>query len=254
MHWKGKRVTDMSRQPGITIVLLLIAGSIIFVIPGSAADDPSDNALTRGSRFSVNITGSPSTPYYVWLTRTSSMTGEPGDQPPVIVAFQSGIQLDPTEGPYTIGSYEFSSGNGRTIRDDVAPSTPEMSNTGYYALVTTDTDGRAVVTFQTSSATATRTFSIKVENPSSPANSDVLIERGLPLRIPTVPLPTPRKITQEPTAPPEVTLPESPSPSPVVLTTEPVPVPIPSQKSPPGYGYCFIAIMAGLFVWRRMEI
>ena len=253
MHWQGKRVTDVFRQPGIIIVLILIAGFIFLVVPGSAADDPSDNALTRGSRFSVNITGSPSTPYYVWLTRTSSMTGKPGDQPPVIVAFQSGIQQDPPEGPYTIGSYVFSSGNGRTIRDDVAPSTPEMSNTRYYALVTTDTDGRAIVTFQTSAATATRTFSIKVENPSSPA-SDVLVERGLPLRIPTVPLPTPRQITPEPAAAPAVTLTESPLPSPVVLVTETVPEPIPSQKSPPGYGFCFIAIVAGLFVWKRMEI
>ncbi len=158
---------------------------MVAVIPVHAAGEPSDNALTRGNRFTVNITGLPSTPYYIWLTRTSSMTGKPGDQPPVIVPFQSGIQQDPPEGPFTIGSYMINNGNGRTIRDDIAPSTPELSNTNYYALVTTDTDGRAVVAFQTSSATSTKTFSIKVENSRSAANSDILIERGLPTRIPT---------------------------------------------------------------------
>jgi hypothetical protein len=105
------------------------------------------------------------------------------------VAFQSGIQQDPPEGSYTIGSYLINNGNGRTILDDTAPSTPELSNTNYYGLVTTDTDGRAVVTFQTSSGTATRTFSVKVENHQSAANSDIFIERGLPSRIPTTTLP-----------------------------------------------------------------
>jgi hypothetical protein len=241
----------MAGKSGITTTLLLIAGFMILAFPGSAADEPSDNALTRGSRFSVNITGSPSTPYYVWLTRTSAMTGKPGDQPPVIVAFQGDIQQDPPEGPYAIGSYMFNNGNGRTIRDDVAPSTPDMSNTRYYALVTTDADGRAVVTFQTSSATATRTFSIKVENPSSAAN--VFIERGLPLRIPTVTLPEPRVTTRGPAPSATVTLTESPSPPPAVLTTLPAPEPTPSQQSDPGYGYCILAIMTGLLAWSRKE-
>ena len=77
------------------------------------------------------------------------MTGKPNDQPPVIVPFQSGIQQDPPEGPFTIGSYVINNSNGRTILDDIAPSTPELSDTNYYALVTTDTEGRAVVAFQT---------------------------------------------------------------------------------------------------------
>jgi hypothetical protein len=52
--------------------LLLIAMLIVAVIPAHAAgDEPSDNALTRGNRFTVNITGLPSTPYYIWPTRTS---------------------------------------------------------------------------------------------------------------------------------------------------------------------------------------
>jgi len=172
---------------GNTITLLVIVAFLIVIIPASAADEPSDTALTRGSRFSVNITGLPDTPYYVWLTKTSAMTGKPGDQPPVIVAFQSNIQQDPPEGPYTIGSYLFNNGNGHTIRDNVAPSTQEMSNTRYYALVTTDTDGRAVVSFHTTSSTATRTFSIKVENPSSAANNNILVRQGTAIKDPDRP-------------------------------------------------------------------
>ena len=49
------------------MVLLLIATLMVAVIPAYAAGEPSDNALTRGSRFTVNITGLPSTPYYIWL-------------------------------------------------------------------------------------------------------------------------------------------------------------------------------------------
>ena len=244
----------MFKIRGITITLLVIVSFIIVIIPASATGEPSDNALTRGSRFTITITGLPSTPYYVWLTRTSTMTGKPGDQPPVIVAFQSGIQKDQPEGPYPIGSYVINNGNGRTIRDDVAPSTPELSNTNYYALVTTDSDGRAVVAFQTSSGTATRTFSIKVENPSSAANSNILIERGLPLRIPTAPLPTPPVITPEPLATATDTLTVSPLPPPVILTTVPIPILTPTQQSAPGYEYCIMAIMAGLFVGSRKKI
>jgi hypothetical protein len=178
------RVTIVKKYCTLS-TLLIIAALIVAVIPAYAAGEPSDNTLTRGSRFTVNITGLPSTPYYIWLTRTSAMTGKPGDQPPVIVPFQTGIQQDPPDGPFTIGSYIINNGNGHTIRDDIAPSTPELSNTNYYALVTTDTGGRAVVAFQTSSATSTKTFSIKVENSRSAANSNILIERGLPTRIPT---------------------------------------------------------------------
>jgi hypothetical protein len=235
------------------ITLLFIVSFITMIIPAFAADEPSDNALTRGSRFTISITGLPDTPYYVWLTRTSTMTGEPGDQPPVIVPFQSTVQQDPPDGPYTIGSYVFNNGNGRTIRDDIAPSTPEMSNTGYYALVTTDASGRAVVAFQTSFATATRTFSVKVENPRSAANSDILIERGLPSKIPTIALPESPEIPQELTPRTTAITTESPLPVTIVLTLTPAPVLTPSQQSPPGYGFCIMAIIAGLLVWSRNE-
>lgn len=239
VHWNSAFIT-----------LLLITCLVIIIVPVYAADD----ALTRGSRFSINITGSPSTPYYLWLTRTFTMTGKPGDQPPVIVAFQSGIQQDPPEGPYTIGSYMINNGNGRTIRDDIAPSTSELSNTNYYALVTTGSDGRAIVAFQTSSGTATRTFSVKVENHQSAANSDIFIERGLPSRIPTTELPESPVITPALTNTPGVTRTESPLPATIVLTTIPVPILTPVQQSATGSGYCIMAIVAGLLVWSKKEL
>jgi hypothetical protein len=142
--------------------------------------------------------------------------------------------------------YAFNNGNGRTIIDDVAPSTPGMSNTNYYALVTTDRDGRAVVAFQTSSGTATRTFSIKAENPQSSAT--VFIERGLPVRMPVTPTITPS--LHIPTIPPSTfptTIPTTnPLPTTLVLTTESVPVGTPSQRSPSGVEVGILAIIAGL--------
>ena len=231
------------------VIILFITTLMIVVVPAYAAGEPSDNVLTRGSRFTVNITGLPSTPYYIWLTRTSGMTGKPGDQPPVIVPFQSGIQQDPPDGPFTIGSYMINNGNGRTIRDDIAPSTPEMSNTNYYALITTDTDGRAVVGFQTSSSTSTKTFSIKVENSRSAANSDILLERGIPTRIPVTtqqetPLITPLLSTTT-----TLVMTENSASTTIVPTTIPEQTPTPPQRAGSGPGYSVIAMIAGLILW-----
>jgi hypothetical protein len=242
-------MTLVQRQSAF-ISVLLITCLVIIIVPAYAADDP----LTRGGRFSINITGSPSTPYYIWLTRTNTLTGKPGDQPPVIMAFQSGIEQDPPEGPYTIGSYMIDNGNGRTIRDDIAPSTPELSNTNYYALVTTGTDGRAIVAFQTSSRTATRTFSVKVENHQSAANSDIFIERGLPSRIPTTTLPEFPVITPTLVNTPGITQTENPLPATIVLTTIPTPIMTPTQQSPAGGPvHCIMAIAAGLLVWGSKD-
>jgi hypothetical protein len=243
----------MHSAQGITIMLLLIVCFIIVMISAPATGQPSGDALTRGGRFTINITGLPGTPYYVWLTRTSSMTGKPGDQPPVIVAFQSGIQKDPPEGPYPIGSYVINNGNGRTIRDDIAPSTPEMSNTNYYALVTTDADGHAVVAFQTSSGTAIKTFSVKVENHQSAANSDILIERGLPTRTPAIPVPESPVIPQELSTSMAEKITESPLPATIGLTTIPVQIETPAQQSASGHGFCVMAVIAGLLVGGRKK-
>lgn len=135
-------------------------------------------SIVRGHQFTVDITGNPDTAYYVWLTGTWSLSGEAYDEPPVIVANQLNVRQDPSDGPYTIGSYTYYSGNGRTILDDVAPSSSLLPNTSYYALVTTDDSGRAVVAFGTSVNTALRSYSVRVENPTSVNNNTLLVQEG----------------------------------------------------------------------------
>ena len=181
------------------------------------------------------------------------MTGKPGDQPPVIVPFQSGIQQDPPDGPFTIGSYMINNGYRRTIRDDIAPSTPELSNIYYYALVTTDTDGRAVVAFQTSSATSIKTFSIKVENPRSAANSDILTERGLPIRIPTTTKKETPPISPVFTTATVVVATENITNTTFVLTTSPQQTHTPPQRDGSEPGYSVIAILSGVILLWRTE-
>ena len=221
---------------------------IAMVIPALATDSSSGSSLTRGSRFTVTITGAPNTDYYVWLTRTFSLSGNPGDQPPVIAGGQNNVLQDPPDGPYTIGMYTFNGGNGRSIRDDVAPSTPDMPSTNYYALVTTDRDGRAVVAFQTSFSTATRTFSIKAENPQSSAR--VFLEREVPLRLPStpaitpsLPLPTLTTIASPSTFPTT-----SPLPATTVMTTVPTSASTPPQPTPLGIEVGIFAIFGGIIL------
>ena len=218
------------------ILLAVLLCSLIVVIPASAVKSTEQSlseSLTRGGRFTATITGLPNTSYYVWLPRTFSMTGKPYDQPPVITDYQMNIQKDPTGGPYTIGSYQYNNGNGRTIRDDIPPSTPEMSNTQYYALVTTDSRGVAVVEFQTSIYTGLRSYSVKVENPQS-VDRDILqvqiqvFSRKPPATLQVVTPVVTRTIVWEPTTVP------TPLPTTTVpFTTTPVPEPLPTETTRP---------------------
>ena len=240
----------MQKYTALITVLGIIFFIAAMVIPALAADGSSNDALTRGGHFTITVTGMPKTPYYVWLTRTFTMTGEPGDQPPIITSYQSDIRQDPPDGPYTIGLYAFNNGNGRTILDDIAPSTSGMSNTNYYALVTTDDDGRAVVAFQTSSGTATRTFSIKVENLQSAAKDNILIERGLPVRVPTTSAPEfPPFFSTTPS--PAVTTTATPSPTTIILTMIPVPIGTSPQQSPSWMGFCILSVVTGYVLLRK---
>jgi hypothetical protein len=243
----------MVQKYSVFITIFLIACFFALVIPTCTAA-PGDT-LTRGSRFTITITGLPNTPYYMWVASTSTLTGNSGDQPPVIVGSQSGIRKDPPGGPYAIGMYAFNNGNGRTILDDVAPSTPDMSNTNYYGLVTTDRDGRAIVAFQTSSGTATRSFSIKVENPSSAANNNVMVELGLPVKITATPatkatLPSSKSSTTVPVTSTVTT----PLPATIALTTIPGPTGTPSQASPSGVEVGILSVIAGLVLTGKRKI
>jgi len=240
---------DTCYRIAIPVAALLFVSFLL--IPVVSAED---TGLTRGSRFTITVTGTPNTPYYVWLTRTFTMSGEPGDQPPVIVESQENIEKDPPGGPYVIGSYRINNGGGRTILDDVAPSTPSMSCTEYYAQVTTDKNGRAIVAFQTSANTAMRTFSVKVENAQSVAKDNILVQRwdsGVKretLVIDTVATPTVLTTVPTPAPPsPPVTVPPLPA--------TPLPLPSPSPtlvyRAPVGIGICIMAAGAVMLVRQK---
>jgi len=248
MHGEEGSMNRWQRTP-----LLLTAVILVFVLltPLVSADE---GGLTRGSRFTITVTGTPNTPYYVWLTRTSTMSGMPGDQPPVLLASQAYIEKDPPEGPYVIGSYQFNNGGGRTIREDVAPSTASISSTQYYALVTTDKDGRAIVAFQTSSNTAMRTFSVKVENPQSVAKNNILVQRGdVAVKRGSVVIDTVATLPARTVEPTLVTLPIEETSTPIIVTMEPLPFPTVTlaHRVPVGIGVCITAVGAVILARRR---
>ena len=215
----------------LLILLLLCGMTTALVFPATAQD-----SLTRGNRFTVSIAAKPNTAYYVWFTRTFAMSGEPGDQPPLIAGNTERVEFDPAGGPYVIGSYQFRNGNGRTILDDVAPSSATVSNTRYYAKVTTDENGYGIVQFTTSSATAPRTFSVRAENPALP-DEEVPVRLGLPERTTAI---MPAKTTGLPATTAAVLLiPTPPSlvnppAAPVIQSTLPEPpaVPTVTQQAP----------------------
>jgi len=243
----------MPRNYFALLALVLLTCCSVMVIPVIAQS--SGDALTRGNQFSITITGKPNTPYYIWDARTFSLSGEPGDQPPVIVSYQQNLEKDPPGGPYVIGNYAYSGGGGRTIRDDVAPSTSSMSNTNYYAQVTTDSNGEAIVGFQTSSNTATRTFSVHVENPHNPNDDSFTVQRGTrttkpgsvsigvatTVTLPRTTLPTPVPTLTTPV--PEITI-----PLPLPTTT---PTATPTQKMPSGLVWSVVALGLGIWMVRN---
>ena len=242
----------MPRNYFALFALVLFTCCSVLVIPIIAQS--SGDTLTRGNQFSITITGKPNTPYYIWLTRTWSLSGEPGDQPPVIISYQSDIQKDPADGPYTIGSYAYNNGNGRTILDDVAPSSSTQSNTSYYAQVTTNSNGEAVVALQRSVNTALQTFSVRAENPQSPNDDTMLVQRGTqttkrgavsigavtPVTLPPTTVPTP--VLTPPTPVPEITI------LPTLPTT---PALTPTQKMPPGLVWIVVALGFGIWMMRN---
>jgi len=242
---------ESSRTGIVTILVFLTLASILI----SAVSAQTSNNLPRGSRFSITITGQPNTPYYVWDAGTFSLSGAPGDQPPVILETQN-VQKDPSDGPYVIGSHVISGSGGKTILEDVTPSTPEYPVTNYYALVTTDANGQAIVELSTSSNTAARHFAIKVEdqggNPGQLQVTSQLFPRTTP---PTTEVPT---SVPAATAPPVVTttIPTPVTTIPATLTTVPTTQGVtrmfPTIPTPVPAGICVIAFcIAALFIHKR---
>ena len=241
------------------VLLAVILCTMVIVIPISAvktAEQSLDDTLTRGGRFSATITGIPNTSYYVWLPRTFTMTGKPYDQPPVIADYTMGVTKDPVGGPYPIGLYQYNNGNGRTIRDDIAPSTPEMSNTQYYALVTTDSTGVAIVEFQTSIYTGLRSYSVKVENPQSVDRDNLLVQIQVFSRKPPVTLQILTTVVKVITTPEPTTAPTPLTETTMPRTTTSIPTPVPTETTRPRVplesGVCLAALgIAVIIVTRR---
>jgi hypothetical protein len=176
---------------GMALLLVLL---VPLLAPPAAAQ--GSGSLTRGNTFTVTVIGRSRTPYDIWVSGTHDMTGKPGDQPPIIVPGQVDVEQDPPGGPYVIGSTPIS-GSGRTILEDVAPSTPEVPSTSYYARVTTDASGHRAVLFQTSFTTATdREFHIVAQNPADPGK-EVQVVLGLPAPVQTPVIPPPLPTTMQ---------------------------------------------------------
>ena len=259
---------EISLEFMVIVCMVCLALAIAPVLAVKSAEQSVGDALTRGGRFTVNIAGIPNSSYYIWLPHTSSMTGERYDQPPFIADNQANIAEDPENGPWTIGSYQYSNGGGQIIRDDIAPSTADMPNTRYYALVTTDSRGLATVEFDTSVYTGLRSYSVKVENPRSIDSDTLLIDlqvftRRAPSVVEIITTSPTISMTSAP-AParsPVTTLPATAvssisSPTPV-LTTVPLPVqtsmPLPATtpRSSPEILSGILAVGIVLFIARR---
>ncbi len=126
----------------------------------------TNQSVTRSNNLVATIHGRPNAQYYLWVktNECSPMSGNDCDQPPMISPGQKNVQFDPVSGPYAIGNtLMFPAGclPNTTIRGTV----PKIPDAGirYYALVTTDIEGDAWVQFETTTATAIKTFDMHVQ-------------------------------------------------------------------------------------------
>lgn len=137
-----------------------------------------DSVLRGGGRFSVTITGNPGTFYYLWVKNTGTMTGEPQDQPPAIIVSEP-VNQDQTGGPFSIGSHPVLGGGGRTILDDIPPSTANISNTEYYAAIRTNSRGVATVEWNAYITTKPGSYTIHIEGETLSADTTVSVDSAI---------------------------------------------------------------------------
>ena len=240
----------MTHDRFVYITLAGIACFFLLVVPVLGSDITTSisggGTVVQSRPFTLTVIGVPNSPYYVWVTGTFSMTGATGEQPPVIQDSIEGVAQDTAGGPFTIGSYAFRNGNGRTIQQDVAPSTPQVPNTRYYARVTTDNAGRAFIGFQTSPATAPKTFSIRIENADTYTEESMSVGKG------SVSIEAGTQKTVQPTSVvtlsmPETSIPMTPSPSATPTTAPATPKPAPLET-----GFVLLGTGIGLFGIRKI--
>ena len=143
--------------------------------------ETNKDTIVRGNSFTVTITGVPNFDYYVWVKGSSSMTGLPEDQPPMILTAQEKVSQDNPNGPYTIGQYAYEGGSGKIVKDDV-PDDPDYHGTKYYAMATLSSSGTRTIEFQTSKDTLDKKYTIRVERKSGNQYKsdevDVVVEKG----------------------------------------------------------------------------
>ena len=143
--------------------------------------EANKDTVVRGNSFTITITGVPNFEYYIWVKGSSSMTGLPEDQPPMILKAQEKVSQDNPSGPYTIGQYTYEGGAGKIIKDDV-PDDPDYHGTKYYAMTTLSGSGTRTIEFQTSKDTKDKKYTIRVERKSGNQfksdEVDIVVEKG----------------------------------------------------------------------------
>jgi len=164
---------DYTRKTVSDIYTITLVADSLFL-------ESNTDSLMRGDHFSVIISGKPKTAYYLWVKNTGSMTGAPADQPPTILV-SAPVYQDPAEGPYAIGAHPVLGAGGKTVLDDVPPSTVNVTRNEYYAKVVTSSSSLAVVEFRTSPDTKPGTYTIRAEND---AHSDEVLVNVVPEILP----------------------------------------------------------------------
>jgi len=149
---------------------------VVNIVSPSLKLEANKDSVIRGTPFSVTVTGKPGASFYVWVSGTGGMTGNPLDRPPVISRSQDGVAMDPENGPFAIGSYVTSGGSA--LRNDVPPSVSGVPSTGYYARVTTTTRGIRTVQFETAPETKPVSYTIRVEGSGLSDTAPVRVDKG----------------------------------------------------------------------------
>ncbi|MCK9593845.1 MAG: DUF3821 domain-containing protein, partial [Methanoregula sp.] len=73
----------------------------VTLVPNRVKIVANKYSVVRSKPFSVTITGNPNTVYHLWIKGTSTMTGDYGNQPPMISKFQAGVSQDAFAGTGT---------------------------------------------------------------------------------------------------------------------------------------------------------
>jgi outer membrane protein assembly factor BamB len=118
-------------------------------------------SVIQGNPFTVTITAEPEE-YYLWIEGAEMMSGEPGDQPPMILTGQDGVEQDDPAGPFEIGKYQYEGGLGKSIKQ-LVPDFWENNGVIYYCRVETDSGGTRTVKFTSSKDTKEGNYTIYLE-------------------------------------------------------------------------------------------